>query len=94
MFAREVPALDLSAISLCVINDNEFLRSYMERLFGIMRVGRVVTFENTAIAPPFISRRGVFRRSLWVTLIGASGSATYLMGWLHHIPGEASLPRG
>ncbi len=43
MFAREVPALDLSAISLFVINDNEFVRSYMERLFAIMRVGRVVT---------------------------------------------------
>lgn len=43
MFAREVPALDLSAISLFVINDNEFVRSYMERLFGIMRVGSVVT---------------------------------------------------
>ncbi|MGH6891868.1 MAG: response regulator [Dongiaceae bacterium] len=43
MFAREVPALDLSAISLFVVNDNEFVRSYMERLFGIMRVGRVVT---------------------------------------------------
>ena len=50
MFARAVPALDLSAISLCVINDNEFLRSYMERLFGIMRVGRVVTFEDPATA--------------------------------------------
>lgn len=43
MFAREVPALDLSAISLFVVNDNEFVRSYMTRLFGIMRVGRVVT---------------------------------------------------
>lgn len=43
MFAREVPALDLSGVSLLVVNDNEFLRTYMERLFGIMRVGRVVT---------------------------------------------------
>ena len=30
MFAREVPALDLSAISLCVINDNEFLFDVMQ----------------------------------------------------------------
>jgi two-component system, chemotaxis family, chemotaxis protein CheY len=43
MFAREVPALDLSDISLFVINDNEFVRTYMERLLGIMRVGRVVS---------------------------------------------------
>lgn len=43
MFQREVPALDLSGISLFVINDNEFVRSYMTRLFGIMRVGRVIT---------------------------------------------------
>src|SRR5574338_766861 len=43
MFAREVPALDLSRISLLVVNDNDFLRSYMERLFGIMRVGNVAT---------------------------------------------------
>lgn len=50
MFAREVPALDLSGISLCVINDNEFLRTYMERLFGIMRVGRVVTCADPAAA--------------------------------------------
>ena len=34
MFVREVPAFDLSGISLYVINDNEFLRAYMERLFG------------------------------------------------------------
>ncbi len=50
MFAREVPALDLSNISLCVINDNEFLRTYMERLFGIMRVGRVVTCADAETA--------------------------------------------
>lgn len=50
MFAREVPALDLSAISLFVINDNEFVRSYMERLFGIMRVGRVVTCADPLLA--------------------------------------------
>lgn len=43
MFVREVPAFDLSGISLYVINDNEFLRAYMERLFGIMRVGHVAT---------------------------------------------------
>jgi two-component system response regulator (stage 0 sporulation protein F) len=42
-FAREVPALDLSALSLFIINDNEFVRTYMERLFSIMRVGRVIT---------------------------------------------------
>ncbi|HEX6121002.1 MAG TPA: response regulator [Dongiaceae bacterium] len=42
-FAREVPALDLSALSVFVINDNEFVRTYMERLFSIMRVGRVAT---------------------------------------------------
>ena len=41
MFAREVPAFDLSKISLFVINDNEFVRTYMQRLFGIMRVGKV-----------------------------------------------------
>jgi two-component system, chemotaxis family, chemotaxis protein CheY len=50
MFAREVPALDLSAISLFVINDNEFVRSYMERLFAIMRVGRVVTCADPLLA--------------------------------------------
>jgi len=50
MFAREVPALDLSGISLFVINDNDFVRSYMERLFGIMRVGRVVTSANPQAA--------------------------------------------
>jgi len=50
MFAREVPALDLSGISLFVINDNEFVRSYMERLFGIMRVGRVVSCADPAQA--------------------------------------------
>ncbi len=43
---REVPALDLGGISLLVINDNEFVRTYMERLFSIMRVGRVVTCAN------------------------------------------------
>ena len=42
-FGREVPALDLGGISLLVINDNEFVRTYMERLFSIMRVGSVVT---------------------------------------------------
>ncbi len=42
-FGREVPALDLSGISLLVINDNDFVRSYIERLFSIMRVGSVVT---------------------------------------------------
>lgn len=50
MFAREVPALDLSGISLFVINDNDFVRAYMERLFGIMRVGRVVTSANPQTA--------------------------------------------
>jgi len=50
MFAREVPALDLSGICLFVINDNEFVRTYMERLFGIMRVGRVVSCANPAQA--------------------------------------------
>src|SRR5512145_3136488 len=45
-FGREVPALDLGGISLLVINDNEFVRTYMERLFSIMRVGRVVTCAN------------------------------------------------
>jgi len=49
-FAREVPALDLSAITLFVINDNEFVRSYMERLFAIMRVGRVVTCADPQVA--------------------------------------------
>jgi DNA-binding NtrC family response regulator len=42
-FAREVPAFDLSALSLFIVNDNEFVRTYMERLFSIMRVGRVAT---------------------------------------------------
>lgn len=50
MFQREVPALDLSGISIFVVNDNEFLRSYMARLFGIMRVGRVVTCADPATA--------------------------------------------
>jgi CheY-like chemotaxis protein len=50
MFAREVPALDLSAISIFVINDKEFVRSYMERLFGIMRVGRVITCADPVSA--------------------------------------------
>lgn len=50
IFAREVPALDLSGISLCVINDNDFLRNYMERLFGIMRVGKVTTCGDIAAA--------------------------------------------
>lgn len=50
MFAREVPALDLSGISLFVINDNEFVRAYMERLFGIMRVGRVITCADPVAA--------------------------------------------
>ena len=45
-FGREVPALDLGGISLLVINDNEFVRTYMERLFSIMRVGSVVTCHN------------------------------------------------
>lgn len=48
MFAREVPAFDLSKISLFVINDNEFVRTYMLRLFGIMRIGKV-----TMCADPF-----------------------------------------
>lgn len=43
---RDVPALDLGGISLLVINDNEFLRTYMERLFSIMRVGSVITCAN------------------------------------------------
>jgi two-component system, chemotaxis family, chemotaxis protein CheY len=46
MFAREVPAFDLSKISLFVINDNEFVRTYMQRLFGIMRIGRVTMCAN------------------------------------------------
>lgn len=50
MFAREVPALDLSAISLFVVNDNDFVRGYMQRLFGIMRVGRVVTCADPLAA--------------------------------------------
>ena len=41
-----MPALDLGDISLLVINDNEFVRTYMERLFSIMRVGSVVTCDN------------------------------------------------
>jgi CheY-like chemotaxis protein len=45
-FGREVPALDLGGISLLVINDNEFVRTYMERLFSIMRVGSVLTCAN------------------------------------------------
>jgi CheY-like chemotaxis protein len=45
-FGREVPALDLGGISLLVVNDNEFVRTYMERLFSIMRVGSVVTCAN------------------------------------------------
>ncbi len=45
-FGREVPALDLRGISLLVVNDNEFVRTYMERLFSIMRVGNVVTCAN------------------------------------------------
>lgn len=50
MFQREVPALDLSNISLFVVNDNEFVRSYMARLFGIMRVGRVATCDSPMTA--------------------------------------------
>lgn len=42
-FGRDVPALDLGGLSLLVINDNEFVRTYMERLFSIMRVGSVAT---------------------------------------------------
>ena len=45
-FGRDVPALDLGGISLLVVNDNEFVRTYMERLFSIMRVGSVVTCAN------------------------------------------------
>ena len=45
-FGKDVPALDLGNISLLVINDNEFVRTYMERLFSIMRVGSVVTCAN------------------------------------------------
>lgn len=45
-FGREVPALDLGGVSLLVVNDNEFVRTYMERLFSIMRVGSVVTCAN------------------------------------------------
>lgn len=45
-FGRDVPALDLRSISLLVINDNEFVRTYMERLFSIMRVGSVITCAN------------------------------------------------
>jgi len=45
-FGRDVPALDLSGLSLLVINDNEFVRTYMERLFSIMRVGSVLTCAN------------------------------------------------
>ena len=33
MFAREVPAFDLSKISLFVINDNEFVRTSNARQF-------------------------------------------------------------
>ena len=54
MFAREVPAFDLSKISLFVINDNEFVRSYMQRLFGIMRVGKV-----TMCADPMQAHRQI-----------------------------------
>jgi CheY-like chemotaxis protein len=45
-FGKDVPALDLGGISLLVVNDNEFVRTYMERLFSIMRVGSVVTCAN------------------------------------------------
>src|SRR5215510_12985702 len=45
-FGKEVPALDLGNLSLLVVNDNEFVRTYMERLFSIMRVGSVVTCDN------------------------------------------------
>src|ERR671939_241895 len=31
-FGKDVPALDLGSLSLLVINDNEFVRTYMERL--------------------------------------------------------------
>lgn len=45
-FGRDVPALDLGGLSLLVVNDNEFVRTYMQRLFSIMRVGSVVTCAN------------------------------------------------
>src|SRR5262245_26022088 len=47
-FGKDVPALDLGSLSLRVINDNEFVRTYMERLFSIMRVGSV----GTCAKPP------------------------------------------
>lgn len=50
MFAREVPAFDLSKISLFVINDNEFVRTYMQRLFGIMRIGKVTMCADPLLA--------------------------------------------
>lgn len=56
MFQREVPALDLSGISIFVVNDNEFVRSYMTRLFGIMRVGRVVTSADPTTAREEIAK--------------------------------------
>lgn len=45
-FGRDVPALDLGGISLLVVNDNEFVRTYLERLFAIMRVGSLMTCAN------------------------------------------------
>src|SRR5215510_3805817 len=48
--SRDVPALDLSALTLFLINDNEFVRTYMERLFSTMRVGRVVTCSDPSSA--------------------------------------------
>lgn len=49
-FGRDVPALDLGGISLLVVNDNEFVRTYMERLFSIMRVGSVATCASPTSA--------------------------------------------
>jgi CheY-like chemotaxis protein len=49
-FGKEVPALDLGGLALLVVNDNEFVRTYMERLFSIMRVGSVATCDNPRAA--------------------------------------------
>jgi CheY-like chemotaxis protein len=55
-FGREVPALDLRGISLLVVNDNEFVRTYMERLFSIMRVGSVITCASPRSARAEIAK--------------------------------------
>jgi DNA-binding NarL/FixJ family response regulator len=89
VFGREVPALDLGGISLLVINDNEFVRSYMERLFSIMRVGSVVT-----CADPRSARAGIATVQPDIVVIDLDLAGMDGLELLHDLRrGGAGIPR-